>query len=80
MVGSTGSKAPPVIEDDTICAEEASALPVAASLVVAVFDQNASPSLALRPTAGDVSVHNSPGIVDDAVVPEGNWASNVVGT
>ena len=78
MVGSTASKAAAIIEDDAISAEEASSLPVAASLIVAVFDQNTGLSLTLRPTAGDVSVHNSPGIVDDAVVPEGDWAGNVV--
>ena len=69
MVGPAGSQAPSAIEDDPVVAEEALSLPVVSSLFVAVFNQNASSSLALRPTAGDVSVHNSPGIVDDFVVP-----------
>ena len=78
MVGPAGSQASSAIEDDPVVAEEALSLPVVSSLFVAVFNQNASPSLTLGPVAGDVSVHDSPCIIDDFAVPEGDGAGHVV--
>lgn len=74
LIGSTSSKATSTVKDDTLRTEIALTLPEVSSFFIAIFDEDAGLALTGITIARNISVDNSPDVVNKGGLFQGYWA------